>query len=637
MGRFVKKQVARGRNAARRNGRKAAVPSGEDLYREIVEDADDLIVRLDESGRLVYVNRASDKILGISPDELVGRLAGDFIHPDDLLITDEILSRMKRDGVSCINFENRWIDRAGGVHNISWTAHRHEDGSGKIAGVNAIGKDITRLRQAEAALCRCEKGLRAIVLRNVDGMIVLDYDGSVQYVNPAAAALFGMRAADMLGMNFGFPIVPDEPVEAYILREPESFVAVEMRLFEIEWAGKPSYLISFRDLTDRIIAERTMRQVRYELETEIEKRVLELSRLNESLRESEEKFRTLTKTVAMAILVYQGERFVHANPAAERITGYSREELLSMKFWDIAHPDDRRMIKEREMARQQGKPVPTRYEARYLAKDGREGVLEINASTINFYGRQAGLITALDVTDRKRVEMALKEAKAHAELYLDLMGHDINNMHQIALGYLEIAEEIEDNEYMKELLARPRDVLLRSARLIDNVRKLQKLKEGIYESRPVELIKVLSDVLREYKTMHGKYLTLNTHTIRCGYVYANELLYDVFSNLVSNAIKHSGAYAEVIISLKRAKVNGNDYYQVSVEDNGPGIPDNFKDKVFNRMLRGDASAKGMGLGLYIVKTLVDSYCGQVWVEDRVPGDHSKGAKFVVLLPALNDV
>ncbi len=80
--------------------------------------------------------------------------------------------------------------------------------------------------------------------------------------------------------------------------------------------------------------------------------------------------------------------------------------------------------------------------------------------------------------------------------------------------------------------------------------------------------------------------------------------------------------------------NGSHYYQVSIEDNGPGIPDNFKLKVFNRMLQGNAAAKGMGLGLYIVKTLVDSYQGRVWVEDRVPGDHAKGAKFIVLLPAL---
>ena len=129
-------------------------------------------------------------------------------------------------------------------------------------------------------------------------------------------------------------------------------------------------------------------------------------------------------------------------------------------------------------------------------------------------------------------------------------------------------------------------------------------------------------------------LALYTHGIDRGYVEANELLYDVFSNLVSNAIKYSGSHARVTINLELVQECCGNYYRVSVEDNGPGVPDSFKLKVFNRLLQGDAGAKGMGLGLYIVKTLVDSFQGRVWVEDRVPGDHRKGAKFVVLLPAL---
>ena len=56
--------------------------------------------------------------------------------------------------------------------------------------------------------------------------------------------------------------------------------------------------------------------------------------------------------------------------------------------------------------------------------------------------------------------------------------------------------------------------------------------------------------------------------------------------------------------------------------------------VFNRLQRGDTKARGMGLGQYLVRSLIESYQGRVWVEDRVPGDHTKGAKFVVMLPAI---
>jgi signal transduction histidine kinase len=72
---------------------------------------------------------------------------------------------------------------------------------------------------------------------------------------------------------------------------------------------------------------------------------------------------------------------------------------------------------------------------------------------------------------------------------------------------------------------------------------------------------------------------------------------------------------------------------VAIEDNGPGIPDELKPRLFKRQLAGDRMAKGSGIGLYLVKTLVNSYHGRVWAEDRVYGDRSKGSRFVVMLPA----
>jgi signal transduction histidine kinase len=78
---------------------------------------------------------------------------------------------------------------------------------------------------------------------------------------------------------------------------------------------------------------------------------------------------------------------------------------------------------------------------------------------------------------------------------------------------------------------------------------------------------------------------------------------------------------------------GIEYYQITVEDNGPGNSDELKPRIFDRQLKGNSKAKGSGIGLYLVKTLVESYSGRAWVEDRIPGDRSKGSRFVVMLPA----
>jgi PAS domain S-box-containing protein len=238
---------------------------------------------------------------------------------------------------------------------------------------------------------------------------------------------------------------------------------------------------------------------------------------------------------------------------------------------------------------------------------------------------------AADLIERIRAEDALKDAKAQAELYLDLMGHDINNMHQIALGYLEMARDMQAIAGQTEFLDRPIEVLQRSSQLIRNVRKLQRLRDGVFQTQETDVIEVLSAMQREFGALPGKTITLNFNGHEHCYVRANELLHDVFANLVSNAIKHTGNPAEITIDVDNVVDEDKSCYRIIVEDDGPGIPDDSKARIFNRMHKG--SERGIGLGLYLVKSLADSYGGRVWVGDRVLNDHTKGARFVVLLPA----
>jgi signal transduction histidine kinase len=214
------------------------------------------------------------------------------------------------------------------------------------------------------------------------------------------------------------------------------------------------------------------------------------------------------------------------------------------------------------------------------------------------------------------------------------MGHDINNMHQVALGYLELAMEMETDEAHKEMLVKPMEVLQRSSLLIKNVRKLQKVHDGSYQNRAIDVCAVLVDVKREYAAMDDKAITLNLNGYADCRIRANELLHDIFSNLVDNAIKHTDDGSKIAIALEKVMLDDGPYYRVSVEDDGPGIPDDHKALLFNRMRKGASKVKGTGLGLYLVRSLVESYNGHVRVEDRVPGDHSKGARFIVLLPAI---
>jgi signal transduction histidine kinase len=205
-------------------------------------------------------------------------------------------------------------------------------------------------------------------------------------------------------------------------------------------------------------------------------------------------------------------------------------------------------------------------------------------------------------------------------------------MHQIALGYLELARSKHPEIRHQEYLDKPIEALQRSSRLIQNVRKLQKLKENSPAPGAVDVIRVLRDVQREYGESSGKKIALYLNGYDSCHVLGDELLHDVFANLVSNAVRHTGDGTEIGITLETKAENEGGFCRVSVEDNGPGIPDDAKGWIFGRSMKGTSMAKGMGLGLYLVRSLVDSYGGQVSVEDRVPGDYTQGARFVVTLP-----
>jgi PAS domain S-box-containing protein len=363
--------------------------------------------------------------------------------------------------------------------------------------------------------------------------------------------------------------------------------------------------------------------------------ISERKRAEMAIQESENKFRVLAETSLAVVCVYLGERFVYVNPATEHITGYTKEELLGMKFWDWVHPDYRELIKERGLARQRGESVPSRYEIKLVARSGEEWWADVRAGLVPYNGQTAALVTMFDITERKHMEEALLDSKLQAELYVDLMGHDISNLNQAAMGYLELAEGAPEEE-SKRYIARSLDALSNSARLIDNVRKLQRARSEKGQEI-IDINTLLEDVAAMYAIVPGRDVAIQYTPEKGRLVRADSLLRDVFTNIVGNAIKHSAGPVEVEIAVTGITVDCREYWKVSFEDNGPGVPDEMKSKIFNRLQRGATKSKGHGLGLHLAKTLVEGYDGSVRVEDRVPGDRTRGSRFIVMLPAYKPV
>lgn len=245
-----------------------------------------------------------------------------------------------------------------------------------------------------------------------------------------------------------------------------------------------------------------------------------------------------------------------------------------------------------------------------------------------------------DITERKDYEDQLINAKKQTELYVDLMGHDVNNMNQIAMGFLEIAEDKLRREGRLGvddlfMVSQPIEALANNSRLIYNIRKLQQEKAGAYRLEPVDVGRMLAGITPQYSAIAGRDVRVSLYTSEPCTVMANELLGDVFGNLLGNAIKHSEGPVAIDVTVVKTREGGREYCKVMVDDHGPGISDVMKDKLFDRLSIDGTRARGSGFGLCLSKLLVEDFGGRFWVEDRVPGEYREGARFVVLLPVID--
>jgi len=209
----------------------------------------------------------------------------------------------------------------------------------------------------------------------------------------------------------------------------------------------------------------------------------------------------------------------------------------------------------------------------------------------------------------------LEDSNRMATFFLDIMRHDINNANNVANLYSDLLAAELEGQPEAEYLRKAKIGLAKSMEIVRNVNTIQHIQGGLPSPAPVALDRVIR---REIEHAPGSRITYQGNT---AVALADDLLSEVFANLIGNAVKHGGPAVEIIIRVE----DEGEFVRVSVEDNGPGIPDAEKPRLFDRLQRGTHRAAGTGLGLHICRMLVERYGGTIRAEDRVAGRPDLGA------------
>ncbi len=367
-------------------------------------------------------------------------------------------------------------------------------------------------------------------------------------------------------------------------------------------------------------------------------------RVEESLKQSEEKYRTLIDNIQDGVFIIQDGKIQFANEAFTRMGGYTVEEVIGKDFRELVAPEDLEIVADRYRRRQKGEDIPDEYEFNMMHRDGRTRILvNMNVGLITYRGRVASMGTVKDITEKRKLETQLLRAQ-RMESVGTLAGgiaHDINNVLTPIMLSQELLREKLNDEESQRLLNTIKRSTQRGANLMMQVMSFAKGVEGKPDA--LQVAHLISEIRQIAEETFSKSIEIRTDVPKDLWIIFGDAtqLYQVLMNLCVNArdampdggILHILA-ENFLVDESYAKMNTEarpgPYIVITVSDTGTGIPPEIMDRIFEPFFTTKEHGKGTGLGLSTALGIVKSHGGFITVYSEV----GKGTAFKVYLPAI---
>jgi PAS domain S-box-containing protein len=376
----------------------------EENYRELANSITDVFFAMDEHLRYIYWNKASEILIGIRAEDAIGKSLRE-IFPDtpgirkaEKVYHEVLRTQQSQTFVSGVNF--------GGKHYIFEISAYPSQG-----GISVFVRDITERKQAEEKLKESEQKYRLLFETSPDCIAQINREGKVLAANPAAARSLGVPLEELIGKPF-FEVMPKEIAQRRLEQVRKVLDEWQPQIFEDERAGRYFHHI---DIPMKTSDQKEVVQV-------ITRDITERRKMEEALRQSEEKHRALFDSAVIGMFVLDAEtmKIVMCNQAAAKMFGFSSvEEAIGINPVDFIVPEE----KERDLSiiikEMFGRDLRQTHEFQAVTKDGRKGWISVTGARIVHEGRLAGLVSITNINRRKEAEEKLKESEQKYRLLFE--------------------------------------------------------------------------------------------------------------------------------------------------------------------------------------------------------------------------
>jgi len=382
----------------------------EKRYRTLAEASRDIIYIINREDRVEYVNSIGATLLGLIPEDIIGKQRGDLFSPDvsaqqknDLLKVFETGNSLYLENMIPLPTMEVWLG--------TWLVPLKDD-TGEIHSVMGVSREITERRKMEEALKSSEKRYRSLVENMPEVLYTLSTDGTITSLNPAFEKITGWSVSDWLGKQF-MPLIHPEDLPRAIETFQKVLQGEKIPSYELRVLSK-----SGEYLTGEFTSAPQIENGKVASEFGIVRDITMRKRVEKALRESEEKFRTIFETANDAIFILdQKGNIIDTNRIAYERLGYSKEEMLSKNVSELDPPEFAAKVPERiEQLKKHGRAV---FESAHIRKDGTIMPVEINARITDYAGGKALFSIIRDITERKRAEDMLKETTRTLQVLID--------------------------------------------------------------------------------------------------------------------------------------------------------------------------------------------------------------------------